>query len=175
MVPDTVLRLASVLKALDDVIAPALAPDAALAHEQLALIKRSIALAMSQIPHEFAFMVKESQSYAALARSLCARIPADNVWQERLKQRLAALAAVAPATTPSRPALEAATRALRLDLEQATRELLAQADPATAGTLSELVLAHSEQQNIADRLWVVQTGFDPDPASLPSLETYLDG
>ena len=89
------------------------------------------------------------------------------------------LAIVVGSTRPGRVGpifaewLETAARALRLDLEQATRDLLAQADGETAGALTEIILAHSEQQNIADRLWVAKTGFDPDPAGLLSLETYL--
>lgn len=167
MVPDTVLRLAAVAKALEDIILPALPKDASFAHEQLALIVKSIALVGKQIPHEYAMHVHDARAFVEFGRDIVAQLPADHAARKAIEMSIADVEAVAPAEIPRREKLERSVRALRAAIEQAVET--AGADPAIFAAIGPAVLEHTERQTKLERLWVVDTGFDPDPESLPSL------
>ncbi len=90
MVPDTVLCLVAVQKALEDIIVPLLPDDADFAREQLALIIKSIALMRKQIPLEYAFHVHDAKAFATFADELADKLrtsasPAPR-WQQQLNE-----------------------------------------------------------------------------------------
>lgn len=171
MVPDTVLRLAAVQKALEDIIRPVLPEGAGFAQEQLALIIKSIALVRKQIPHEYAVHVHDAHAFSAFARDLAPLVPA--VQHDALLKAIAQVDAVAPASVPDRIALEDSVRSLRGAIETAISE--AAADTAVLEAIGPIVIAHTERQTLLERRWVVDTGFDPAPASLPSIEEAVYG
>lgn len=169
MVPDTVLRLAAVQKALEDIVRPVLPDDAGFAREQLALIVRSIALVRKQIPHEYAFHVRDAHAFAAFARDLTPHLAEEA--RATLAAAVATVEAIAPPTIPDRPALEDAVRALRGAIEAAIDGV----GPDALAAIGPLVLDHTGRQTMLERLWVVDTGFDPAPASLPTIAQAIYG
>jgi hypothetical protein len=175
MVPDTALRLKAALKTLEDVITPLIPAPAKFAQEQLALIKKSIALVCAQIPQEYGFVVRDAQGYLELARAIAALLTSSDPQGAALQDSIAQAAAAVPAEVPNRPRLEAALRALKRDVENAVDTISSAPDPELRAKTARLVLDHSEQQTIRERVWVVATGFDPDPASLPTIEEVIFG
>lgn len=171
MVPDTSLRLAAMQKALEDIIAPILPPDADFAREQLALIVRSLALVRKQIPHEYAFHVHDARTFSAFGREVAACLPARHPAHGSLAGAIERVGAIVPPVVPDRIGLEDAVRTLRLEIEQVVSE--AGEDPATLHALGPVVLAHTRRQTLLERAWVVDTGFDRDPANLPPPEAIL--
>ena len=171
MVPDTVLRLASIRKALDEIVRPALAEDVGFAQEQLALILKSIDLVREQIPHEYALHAHDAHAAARFARELAGQLPGA---AGALEAAANAAEALAPATLPDLTGLAAAVRTLRGTIEEAISA--AGADPATLARIGPVVLKHSETQNLIERRWVMATGFDPSPGTVPPLaELLTDG
>ncbi len=166
MVPDTCLRLATVLKALDDIVTPALPSEAGFAHEQLALIKKSVQLAIDQIPHEYAFMVRDAQDQLALARELAPFLEPGTGLQTRLDGSTGQLAAMLPAALPDVPALKQGLRTVKQDMEDAVNRLCT--DPkADLTRIERLVLDHSARRIMMERAWTIATGFEKDPSALP--------
>ena len=173
MVPDTVLRLAAVQKALEDIIVPLLPDDADFAREQLSLIIKSIALMQKQIPLEFAFHVHDAHAFAAFADDLSARLPANYAGRAELATAVARVRLVAPAKVPDRQELEDAVRSLRRDIERIIDD--ESADAAAFAAIGPVVLAHTRRQTLLERAWVADTGFERDAASLPTPRALIDG
>ncbi|WP_285020665.1 hypothetical protein [Novosphingobium sp. fls2-241-R2A-195] len=171
MVPDTPLRLAAVQKALEDIVAPVLPPDADFAREQLALIVRSLALVRKQIPQEYAFHVHDAHDFSAFGSEVAACLPDAHPARGELAQAIEDVRAIAPPVVPDRTALEQAVRALRGAIETAVQQ--AGEDAATLRAIRPVVLEHTRRQTLLERAWVADTGFDRDPASLPLTETIL--
>ena len=175
MVPDTRMRLAAVVKALDDIVTPVIPADAKFAHEQLALIKQSIRIVMDQIPHEYGFIVRDAQDYVQLAADLAAGMPEDSPARSRLMEYAERGKSIIPAEVPDRPMVENYLGGLKKDVENAVEAIFALPDETMRRTLSRLILDHSERQTLRERVWVAATGFDTDPQSLPSMEAVIYG
>lgn len=173
MVPDTVLRLAAIRKALEDIIRPVLPDDASFAQEQLGLIIKSLALAGKQIPHEYAFRVRDAHAFADFGRDVIAALPEGDAGRAAIGQAIEAVEAVAPRDVPDRPELEARLHTLRAAIEQAVEQ--GAGSRKGLDDLWPVALAHTERQTLLERLWVVDTGFDIAPGELPTLEAALYG
>ena len=173
MVPDTCLRLRTVLKALDDIITPALPDDAGFAHEQLALIKKSLEVAIDQIPHEYAFMVHDAQDHLVLADQLSPYLAPGSALRLALAASSKELEASLPAARPNIPVLEQSLRALKQHLEDIVDELCRdrQADELVA--IERLVLDHSAGRVTLERAWTIATGFETDPSAIPLIADLL--
>lgn len=173
MVPDTCLRLRTVLKALDDIVTPALPSDAGFAHEQLGLIKKSLQLAIDQIPHEYAFMVRDARDHLALARQLSSYIAPGSALQVRLAGSSGELEAGLPESRPNIPVLEQNLRALKQDLEDAVNELCRDRQAEELDAIERLVLDHSTVRITIERAWTIATGFETDPSTIPPIANLL--
>lgn len=173
MVPDTVLRLAAVQKALEDIIRPILPEDASFAQEQLVLMIKSLDLIRKQIPHEYAFHVRDAHAFADFGRDVIAALPEDDAGRRAIGEAIEAVEAVAPRAVPDRTALESRLHTLRAAIEQAVEQ--GAGNRAGLAELWPIVLAHTERQTLLERLWVVDTGFDTAPDELPTLEAALYG
>ena len=177
MVPDTRLRLTTVVKALDDIITPALPAGAVFAHEQLALIKKSIGIAIEQIVHEYAFTVRDAKEYLALADALTSHMADNNPVRQKLVDAQERGRQIVPETIPDRPAVEAYLHSLKNDVEVAVEVLFADAKLKDMRAVEALILDHSARQTLRERAWTISTGFEKDPASVPPVTglIYDDG
>ena len=173
MVPDTCLRLRTVLKALDDIVTPALPSDAGFAHEQLGMIKKSLQLAIDQIPHEYAFMVQDARDHLALAGQLSPYIAPGSALQLRLGESFRELEATLPAFRPNIPVLEQSLRALKQDVEDIVNELCRDRQAEELGAIERLVLDHSARRVMMERAWTIATGFETDPSAIPPIADLL--
>ena len=128
MVPDTRLRLSTAVKALDDIIAPALPQDARFAHEQLALIRRSVQIAIDQITHEYAFAVRDALDYLDLADALAGHVASDDPVGAALRSVVAKGRETVPERVPDRPGVEHYLRDLKKAVETTVETLCATRD-----------------------------------------------
>jgi hypothetical protein len=174
MVPDTTLRLKTVLKALDDIITPAIPQDADFAHEQLGLIKASLGLVIDQIPFEYAFMVQDARDHLALADKLSTFIAGDEASKARLLQASGDVRATLPAVPPAVPRLGRRLRDLKQVLEDAVDELCARRQGEELCAIERIVLDHSAARTIMERSWTIATGFETDPDAIPPIRELLD-
>ena len=173
MVPDTVLRLVAVQKALEDIIVPLLPDDADFAREQLALIIKSIALMRKQIPLEYAFHVHDAKAFATFADELADKLPTSCLARASLATAVERVRIIAPPQVPDRQALEDAVQALRAEIERVIDD--DSADAATFAAIGPVVLAHTRRQTLLERAWVADTGFERDAESLPTPRNLIYG
>jgi len=178
MVPNTTMRLAAVIKAIEDIIAPAIAEDKKFAQEQLVLIKKSIALVKEQITNEYGFIIRDAHDCFRLAEELTAIMPDNEPLRATLLAQRAKGAELIPTQIPNHQQAEDFLRNFKQILEDSVTTLLATEPQSPTERdrqrdISRIVLEHSERQTLRERAWVVDTGFDSDPDSLPSIEDIL--
>lgn len=171
MTPDPDIRLLSIIKALEEVIIPALDPGNPLAGEQAATALRHLHMLRGQLP------------YLASYTSLCLADMAE------LGRALAQTAAGGPATLLAAAVLRAALEAPMAPGHevQARRDEIGRAvdglidagaeDGSTAfrDATARLVLAYGRRQAWRDRAWYAAAGLDPEPGALPPLAALAAG
>lgn len=143
MIPNVDERLASVIRALTDVVLPALPPEAGLASEQVQLSLGHLQILRAQLDATPAFEAEELADAIAIAEQL--RGHADGALDD-------ALAAAADATSP------ADGRATRIALHQAIAELIV-VKPGDAD-ITRIVIAAERARVAKDRPWFAPFGFD---------------
>lgn len=169
MVPDIALRLSATLKALEDVITPAISQEADLAREQLELVKRSIALVIDQLPFEYAYLAQDANADRALARELASFFPPGHAMQAELLDAVRDSENTLPLATRDARDLARCWRSLKSVLEEAVSALAKDMGTSGSSALTEVILRYSETRNVRERAWIAATGFDPDPESLPGI------
>jgi len=163
LLPSIELRIQNLIKALSQVVLPAIDPGNALAREQAQLVIGHLQLIAVQWDKALPF---EAQSLAAL---------------RELGQRLASAAEGGSATVQAAAQLREAL-AVREDgaaLGSAIDSLIraASADGAAGfrAQLDQAVLEHGALQAWRERVWFAGNGLDPDPSALPSIDEMLGG
>ena len=162
MVPDTDLQFQVALKALREVVMPAVDPANGVALEQLHLAIVTIDLARSRLPLRHARIRQELRNACDLA---------DRIKAVGGKGDLAGLIAEADALLLDPEANEAT-------LDGTRQRILSAAEDAVAASKGDLeiaraVIAAVRPQTDLARAWCLPAGFDVDPQDLPELETLL--
>jgi len=172
------LQIKSILKAMNDVVLPAVDPDNKLAQEQVRLCMGLLGLMARQLPLQFRFDCDELARLTAFSSELH-RIAGDGGSQTR-----AALAELEEVTAASAALLERA-RVAPAQIEQAVRDMRAvtgslissvfrDSDETTQDRVQKATLAMSREQLMRERAWVITQGWEPDPKLVPPIEELLD-
>jgi len=165
MLPDIDVRLANTLKALTEVVLPAIPADAPLAREQAQLAVAHLGVVARQWKDALAFELESLDAACRLARDLAGQL-ADTA------RAVALEGAVARADDIDRRRYDAVSAAHR-ELVALIAAAIAEdrvASPLAAG-IADRVLAYAERQALRERAWFAACGLDPDRDSLPSLDT----
>ncbi|WP_293395896.1 hypothetical protein [Nevskia sp.] len=171
------IQIQSVIKALSDVVLPAIDPNNKLAIEQGKLSIGLLALLAQQLPNQFRFDCDELARLIATARELVAQAKGGKGTQ-------AAVAALYEATqlaggtldaAQASPAdVEAMVRALRVTSGQLVTEVYRDGEAGCRAGIRDAVLAMSKEQLLRDRSMLLMQGWEPDPKAVPSIASLLD-
>jgi hypothetical protein len=159
MQPSIALRLENVLKALREVVLPAIDPADALAREQAQLALGHLALIAEQWPRAREF---DQQSLAGLG-ALAELLAASAAGGARTEQAAAALR-----TELGRPA---AVAKLGAAVDRLIEAAFADGSADFRALLDEAVLEHAARQAWRERVWFQGTGLDVDRGELPPIAT----
>lgn len=171
------IQIQSILKAMSDVVLPAVDPKNPLAQEQARLCMGMLSVMAGQLPRQFRFDCDE------LGRllQLCERMHALPAAHKLAPQ---AVDALSQGAQRAKDVLERARAqpsevldAVRT-LRSATSHFVQQAfenDLSGLETLDvkRLVLDSSKEQLLRDRAWVLGQGWEADPKALPSIDELL--
>lgn len=149
MIPDTDERLASVVRALTDVVLPSLPPEAGLAKEQVQLAIGHLQILRAQLDSILAFEAEELADAAALGGTLAAET---NDADLRRTVDAAGLADGAAAVREARKAIHAA-----ID------KTIASCSAAARPRVGAVILAAETGRAAKDRRWFAPFGFDAAP------------
>lgn len=164
MIPGIELRLDSMRRAVAEVILPAIDPANSLAVEQAMLLLGHFGLLIDQ--------VGKADVYARLCFDDLAKM-ASAIEAQGGPVTQAAAAALSTAIGTSTKTGEADYRSGASALEALIRAADVDAEASFRLALRKQVLAFGKRQATRDRSWFAASGFDPDAASLPSIETML--
>jgi hypothetical protein len=155
MTPNVDERIGSVVRALTDVILPALPPEAGLAQEQVQLAIGHLQILRAQMDDRQAFEAEELVDSQVLGRALVDGCQGG-------AQTLAATAALSAAVAVE--ASGAAGRAARIAIQTAIADLVtaisSDGDDASRTALRTLILTHEQARATKDRHWFAPFGFD---------------
>jgi hypothetical protein len=174
MVPTINSRLRSMMRAMQEVVLPALDADNAIAQEQGKLVLGSLSLLIDQVDYAHTFEVIEARDLCALLTEIAAMVPTKTLpaavvaAQTQLRQ---ARALIEIATTPVN-VLQQINHDLRAALTYVIEEVERVGASELAHTIALRVLDFSATQLARERSWVAGTGFDP-PGTVPDIPTAL--
>ncbi|MES2681999.1 MAG: hypothetical protein V4650_00630 [Pseudomonadota bacterium] len=168
MRPD--VQIQSMLKALNDVVLPALDPANKLAQEQARLVMGMLALMSQQLPLQFRFDCDELTRLIGFCRELEA---AAGVEATTLSGRAAAASAVLARAKADPAEVQQAVKQLRAVTSEVVARAFSVSDTALQDRVQRLVLALAAEQNPRDRAWFAAQNWEPDPRALQPIETLL--
>lgn len=176
MTPSHELRLKSMLRAMTEVLIPALDPKSQLAMDQAQLIVGNLKLLLLQHDKSYQFAMVELREYADLVRGMLDTAdggPESAAAKARAEAVLASVAPVAALDIPTQSALVDQVSAIKQAADGLLAASFADGDPVFRQAASKLVLAQGEKQVLRERAWVAPAGFEMDPGALPSVEELL--
>ncbi|WP_029889263.1 hypothetical protein [Polycyclovorans algicola] len=168
MRPD--IQIQSMIKALTDVVLPAVDADNKLAHEQTRLVIGLLGLMGKQIPMQFQYDCDELGRLLEFATELQRATGADQpelVAQQQRGSQVLERAKADPAE------VVAAVRALRASTGAVISEAFRSADAPVQDRVQKTVLAMTSAQLLRERAWVMAQGWEPDPSAIPAIDTLL--
>jgi hypothetical protein len=165
------IQIQSVIKALKEVVIPAVDPKNKLALEQVQLSIGLLALMAQQLPVQFQFDCEELGRLITLSGDLSASAP--GATSEALAAAAADAARTLQAATVSPADIENAVRALREKSGALISEVFEHGTPASQSKVSALTLTMSKDQLLRERAMVLMQGWEVDPKSVPPLAQLL--
>jgi len=162
---DNALRAA--IKALSEVVAPAVDPTDSQAGQQLRLVIDSLDFLRQRLEYLHDRERFDVRHHLALARAVVEDADADG-----LRDAISSAERVSRRPEARTVELRAATAALAAELRNVVRDV-ADADPAVRSRVERRILEGTRERIEADRAWHVSQGFDPDPGSALPIEVAL--
>jgi hypothetical protein len=170
------IQIKSVIKALTDVVLPAVDPDNKLAQEQARLAIGLLSLMSQQLPMQFAFDRDELERLLATSGQLASTVAGGAGTQAALSELERVTQAAAATLEGARTSPDALQQAVR-DLRAATGALITQTwqdgDAACRPQVQSLVLSMAREQLLRDRSMLLMQGWEPDPKAVPALDSLL--
>lgn len=165
MNPDLDLRLASVIKALREVILPALPPEQRMAREQASLVLGHLAILAEQWPYALRYELECLADSRALAGELAALVEDGSALR-------AARASAAQVDVADYAAVSAAHRDLKRHIDAALGD--GEGRVPLAPAVLDAVLRMNDRRAPRERSWFRGSGLDPDGPRLPPLEALFE-
>lgn len=170
------IQITAIIKAMKDVVIPAVDSDNKLAVEQAQLIVGLLNLMAYQLPRLYRFdrdELKRLLDGASELATLRSRDPAIMAAARQLFTCQETARRVLDRCTADPAELTDAVR----DMRQATGALMSAAakgaDPATLTWIEKAVLDLSREQLLRDRSLLLPQGWEPNPAAVPDIDTLL--
>jgi hypothetical protein len=170
------VQIKSMVKAMTDVVLPAIDPANKLAQEQARLVIGMLGLMAQQLPLQFRFDCDELARLLELAAALkqaAGGAPALGSSVEQMGRAAAAASLTLEQARIGPEDVEQAVRRMRAATSELVREACAGADEPTMQRVQDAVLAGSREQLLRDRAWVLAQGWEPDPAAIPKIQDLL--
>lgn len=163
------IQLQSMIKAMTDIVLPAVDSENRLAQEQARLVIATLQLVAKRLPIAYRYDRDELGRYLKLSRDLLAQVgPAlRGDVTARLESQLSNGTDVFARARAEPVELETAIFDLRATVGALIQEAHERRDPQCRATVRQLVLAAAKQELDRERALVVDIGFEADPNDMP--------
>jgi hypothetical protein len=166
------IQIQAMIKAMVDVVLPAVDPEQKMAQEQARLVIGTLGLLASRLPVAYRFDRDQIDRYVTLSRALIA-LERGTEDVSRL-QALAEKGADVLKRARAEPAeLESTVFDLRAEVGALVQNIAKGERGERWGKVKALILESAKQEIDRERALVVAMGFEPNPAALPAIETLL--
>ena len=152
--------LGAAIKALEEVVAPAVDPADPLAAEQLVLVIDSLRFLRERLDHLHDRARFDLRHHLRLAHAIA---------EDAALDEIAAASAVLANPEARTPELREVAAALAAALRNTVRD----AGEDTRRRIERAIVAGSRERIQADRAWHLPQGFDPEPGAVPPLDAAL--
>jgi hypothetical protein len=170
------LQIKSILKAMNDVVLPAVDPNNKLAQEQARLCMGLLGLMARQLPLQFRFDCDELArlaSFAADLQQVAAGGPQTRDAITALEKDAAKANALLEHAKVAPAQVEQAVRAMRQTTGALISSVFRDGDEVAQERVQKATLAMSKEQLLRERAWVITQGWEPDPKLVPPIEELL--
>lgn len=167
------LQIKTAIKAMTDVVLPAVDPDNKLAQEQAQLVIGMLGLAVSQLPLMFRYERDELMRFLDLARQIQPQTREGSAVAAALAISLQRGADVLERARAEPDELTQANAALRDAIGALVTEMGTQLDANAFKRVATAVTAHADGQLLRERALVRAQGWEPDPESIPAIDSLL--
>jgi len=175
MVPSE-LRLQSMLRAMIEVIQPAIDRSQQLAIDQANIMIGTLRILLDQNDKAYQFRMVELRQYAKQVRELLELAqggPETDASCRAAKVVLARAEPIAAMPIPTQAALSDLVLAMRTAADELLQAAHTDGNPAFRRAAARLVLDAGGKELVRERVWVRAAGFESDPRALPSMEELL--
>jgi hypothetical protein len=165
------LQLQTAIRALSEVVAPALDPDNGMASEQLQLVIGMLHLMAAQLPLQARYDRDELSRLLEFSYALSAAVDVDGHSQiitTLMAANVAASVLLSQVTADPADILPA-IRALRTHTGALITAVYRDSSDTARSRITALVLAHAEQQLLRERAWLAPMGWESRPADVPAI------
>jgi hypothetical protein len=170
------LQIQTVIKALTDVVLPAVDPHNKLAQEQAKLAIGMLHLVAQRQPLMYRYDLDELARFLALADTLRQQaegLPGASNALHALMASTEAGEEVLGRAQAEPSELEEANFDLREKIGALITQVYRHTETGKLKPISDAVNAHAKEQLLRERVWLVAQGWEPDPKSLPAIETLI--
>lgn len=170
------LQLHTAIKALTDVVLPAVDPANKLAQEQVQLVIGTLNILVQRYPLIYRYQRDELSRFLALADSLksqTAELPGAEPALHALARSVEAGADVLDRARAEPSELESANLDLREKIGALIAGIYSETATSKLNHVSSIVLAHAKEQLLRERSWLIGQGWEADPKSVPAIETLI--
>jgi len=170
------IQIQSVLKAMTDVVLPALDPSNKLAQEQARLCMGLLVLLGQQLPLQFRFDCDELKRLVALAHTLASDVKDDACAATALASlgRLSQSAGDVLERAKADPAeVRDAVRKLRAATSAVVQAVYADPAAQSVSAVQRTVLASSQAQLLRDRSLMLMQNWEANPKAIPPIQELL--
>jgi hypothetical protein len=170
------IQIKSMVKAMTDVVLPAIDPANKLAQEQARLVIGMLSLMAQQLPLQFRFDCDELARLLKLSAEL-KDYTGNSAEVEACVADMKLIATQGTTVLDQAQAgpeqVERVSRELRAAVSQVVRAVYRAEETDAIQRVQDLVLAISKEQLQRDRSWVLMQGWEPDPAAVPDIHDLL--
>jgi hypothetical protein len=172
------IQIQSILKAMTDVVLPAVDPENKLAQEQARLVIGMLHLLAQRLPLIYRYDRDELSRCLALAHALRQQVQ-DIPRASESARHLAASVAAGENVLDRAKAEPGELEAAIFDLREKVGAMIQTANAAATASqlqgMKSVVLAAAKEQLIRERAWLSMQGWEPDPKKVPSIECLIGG
>ncbi len=168
------LQLQTAIKAMTDVVLPAVDRGNTMAQEQARLVIGMLHLALTRMPLAYRFERDELSRLLALADTLQSRAAEHGKEALRDLSSSAEIGKNVLSRAGAEPSeLEVAVFRLREEIGKVVTALCAELPPAKLRSISDAVTDHAHEQLLRERSWVIAQGWEADPKAIPPIEALI--
>lgn len=170
------IQIQSMIKAMTDVVLPAVDPEHKMAQEQARLVIGMLNLLAQRLPFQFRYDCDELKRYVTLAGQLQEQVHGADKTRaatETMNACLSKGAAVLDRARAEPGEVEAAVFDLRAAVSALVQAGAEEGDPSSRAALKQLILGAAKIQLDRERAWLISMGFEADPSVVPPIESLI--